>query len=421
MSSRLRRSWKRCRSALAGLCLLGGLATSSEAQTISGAAPAGSAATTPVKVEPIALPNGSPAELLTFITTLQKERPTGTDYPAMIARVKAVQNAVIEASEKILSAPTATEAEITVAASGKIGALMMLRRMGEPDANDRAAKYLEELQKDPRPYLPPIAQIYVLATRLQNLDSGNQVEVEKFVADVRAHVKTGAPDGRNLSLAFQTARAAEQAGLDKLAVETYNEFAAWFAKSADPSVVANAKKLEGSARLLSLPGNEMELKGKLLDGKEFNWNSYRGKTVLVDFWATWCGPCIAELPTVKDCYAKYHERGFEVVGISLDSDKQRLDDFMKRDPLPWPVLFSDDPATNGWNHPLAQYYGIMAIPRAILVDKNGKVVSLQARGEDLWDLLAKEIGPPVVEKPKPKEGEAAPIEAKPAEKTSAQK
>ncbi len=84
------------------------------------------------------------------------------------------------------------------------------------------------------------------------------------------------------------------------------------------------------------------------------------------------------------------------------------------------MLFSDDPASNGWNHPLAQYYGIMAIPRAILIDKNGKVVSLQARGEELWDLLAKEIGPAVLEKPKPKEGDAAPVEAKPAEKTSAQ-
>ena len=92
MSSRLRQSWMRCRSALAGMCLLGGLATSSEAQTISGAAPAGAAATTPVQAEPIAVPNGSPAELTTFITTLQKERPTGTDYPAMIARVIAASS-----------------------------------------------------------------------------------------------------------------------------------------------------------------------------------------------------------------------------------------------------------------------------------------------------------------------------------------
>jgi hypothetical protein len=111
----------------------------------------------------------------------------------------------------------------------------------------------------------------------------------------------------------------------------------------------------------------------------------------------------------------------EVVSISLDDDRQRLEDFVKREDLKWPVLFGDDKAEAGWNHPLAQYYGVMRLPRSILVDKTGNVVSIDAHGEVLFELLAKQIGPAVVKEKKPDaEGDEpakpADRDAKPAEK-----
>lgn len=412
MSLRLRRVGSSFFAALWVGGLIACSASHSTAQTISGAVPPATGAAAPTtKVEPIAIPDGDAAALLKFIGDVKQRPPAATDRESLIAHFMAVYNAVIGAADKI-GAAQPTDQQAVAAANEKLSALMMLRRIGAPDAEARATKYLEELQKDPRPQVAALAKIYSLAERLQKVDANDQPQVEQLVADVRAYIRTAPLDGKHLSVAFQTARAAEAAGLTALAGEAYREFAVAFAKSDDPAVVANAKKLEGAARLVTLVGNSMEVKGKLFDGSSFDLASLQGKTVLVDFWATWCGPCIAELPTVRECYAKYHDRGFEVVGISLDNDKQRLDDFLKREPLPWPVLFSDDPQATGWSHPLAEYYGIMAIPRAILINKEGKVVALQARGEDLWDLLAKEIGPAVVGE-KPKEG-AAPAEEKPA-------
>ena len=345
---------------------------------------------------PITVPAGSPAELLEFIAKTKKSPPPAQDRPAIITHLKRVHEAVVAAVDKIGTA--GSEAEQTKAIAEKITALQILNRLGTSDAPKRFKDYLKELSADKRSFVPPLAKIYEFAIRLQEIDAGNALEVEKLLADVRQHVKTAKLDAPNLSVAFQTARLAEAVGLTKEAADAYVEFAAAFATSDDPEVAANAKRLAGAARLLSLPGQEMDVKAKTIDGKSFDLASLKGKTVLVDFWATWCGPCMAELPTLRDCYAKYKDRGFEVVGISLDNDRTRLADFLKREELPWVTLYDDKTKGSGWEQPLALEYGIMSIPRAILIDKTGKVISIDAHGDALWDLLAVQIGPAVVKK-----------------------
>ena len=122
----------------------------------------------------------------------------------------------------------------------------------------------------------------------------------------------------------------------------------------------------------------------------------RDKPVLVEFWATWCGPCRAELPNLKQCYAKYHDRGFDVVGVSLDQDVDTLKQFLAEEQIPWTNLF--DPGAAGWDNPLAARYGIKAIPTAMLVDRQGKVLSTTARGPELERLLAQLLDPAAAEK-----------------------
>ncbi|MDE0468758.1 MAG: redoxin domain-containing protein [Candidatus Poribacteria bacterium] len=124
-----------------------------------------------------------------------------------------------------------------------------------------------------------------------------------------------------------------------------------------------------------------------LDGKRISLADYRGKVVLLDFWAVWCGPCIGELPNVKDVYEKYHNKGFEVIGISLDEDEKVLREFIKEHQLPWRQIFDG----GGWKGALAQKYGVRGIPAPFLLDREGKVISVNARGKRLGELVAAEV------------------------------
>jgi thiol-disulfide isomerase/thioredoxin len=139
-------------------------------------------------------------------------------------------------------------------------------------------------------------------------------------------------------------------------------------------------------------GQELDLAGPTVDGGTFDLKKLRGKVVLVDFWATWCGPCVAEMPNVKRVYERHHKDGFEVVGVSLDQSREALLRFIKAKEMPWPQLFFDNKDAQGWNNPLARKYDINAIPMTILIDRAGKVVEIGLRGEALEPAVARLLG-----------------------------
>jgi peroxiredoxin len=123
---------------------------------------------------------------------------------------------------------------------------------------------------------------------------------------------------------------------------------------------------------------------KSLNGEPLSIAKYKGNIVLVDFWATWCGPCIAELPNVLNAYKKHHDQGFEIIGISLDSDRDKLTSFIKEKGMTWPQYFDGQ----GWQTKLAQDYGINSIPATFLLDGNGTIIAKDLRGDDLEQKVA---------------------------------
>ncbi|MFT3787926.1 MAG: TlpA disulfide reductase family protein [Tepidisphaeraceae bacterium] len=131
-------------------------------------------------------------------------------------------------------------------------------------------------------------------------------------------------------------------------------------------------------RAAKLVGNPLVLEGKLRDGTRLTTADLKGKVILVDFWATWCGPCKVELPRVKKAYADFHDKGLEVIGVSFDQTSQALDKFLAANPdMAWPQFF--DPEHPFWENEFGKAYGITGIPVMFLIDKKGVCRSITAR------------------------------------------
>lgn len=142
--------------------------------------------------------------------------------------------------------------------------------------------------------------------------------------------------------------------------------------------------LQASIRRLNLLGNRLELSATTIDGKKITTEDFKGKFVIVDLFATWCEPCLAEAELIEAHYKKYRDRGLEVIGISLDEDKQELLEYLERRSLPWPIIHDAD------EDPLERFvmkFGVSALPTVLLLDKEGKVISLEARQSELNRLM----------------------------------
>ena len=134
---------------------------------------------------------------------------------------------------------------------------------------------------------------------------------------------------------------------------------------------------------IPMPGDTLEIAFTDINNNEVDLAAMKGKVVLVDFWATWCRPCVGEMPNVIAAYEKHHDAGFEVIGISLDQDKSALENFIKQNKMPWPQYFDG----KGWENELADKYGIKGIPATFLIGKDGKIAATNLRDQDLENKL----------------------------------
>lgn len=162
---------------------------------------------------------------------------------------------------------------------------------------------------------------------------------------------------------------------------------------ASDQVIDSLKKQEKAKALqqtLTMGSVFPDFNEKDLAGQPLSVGALRGKVVLIDFWATWCPPCRAELPNVINAYQQHHNQGFEVIGVSLDESREKLKDFIAAQKMTWPQYFDGQ----GWGNKLASKYGIQSIPATILLDGEGKIIGRNLRGEELEQAVAKALGKP---------------------------
>lgn len=148
-----------------------------------------------------------------------------------------------------------------------------------------------------------------------------------------------------------------------------------YGKTLTKSIVGLKRTMEGAVPVINL----LNQNGKMVDVR-----SLRDRYVLVDFWASWCGPCRAENPFLKKVYEKYKSKGFEILGVSIDHNKLLWKKAIAEDQLPW-IHVSDG---KGWKSPLIDQFGIGAIPMNFLLDKTGKIIARNLRGEQVEIVLA---------------------------------
>jgi thiol-disulfide isomerase/thioredoxin len=247
-----------------------------------------------------------------------------------------------------------------------------------------------ELQQrfEARPIFAEIAGTYVKLERKQAVDwQGLRARVEAHVARFSDVPAIWGPVSRYLEM-FER---------DHDAAATAKE---WHALTVNP-LVANAEMIKQRLAVIDREtAQPMEMAFTAADGRAVDLKKMRGKVILIDFWATWCGPCIAELPNVKRVYQAYHDKGFEVIGISLENAelkpadtpeqtaakhthaRQKLLDFTRDNGIPWPQHYDG----KYWEDEIARgRFNVHAVPATFLLDKTGKIAVIGVRVPQLED------------------------------------
>ncbi len=284
-------------------------------------------------------------KLLDFIEDVRARRPFRkpqgpAEYRAYVKYHRAAPVAIAEAAEKILA-----------------------------KADNKSPEYVD-------------ASAYLLESKVTGFaDADEDEQRAAIVKDVKEHLEKYGVRRDEAGVAYGISQALESEE-SELAAKAYADFAKLIATSEDEEIRELKQLFEGPSRRLNLVGNKMEVFGTTLDGDAFDWEAYTGKVVLIDFWATWCRPCLEEVPNLKKAYEKYHDQGFEIVGVNVDDRKATVEKHLAKDPLPWTQLHQEEEGNK-----LADYYGVNSLPFIALVGKDGKVITLDPYGPKLHQHL----------------------------------
>ena len=249
---------------------------------------------------------------------------------------------------------------------------MAAQRFGDTDGSERLAAIESERMKDPN--LSEDERFKLRLGAAQRLANDLPDTLDGFVKASQALQKDFPDRKEPYELLLDAARQSDGDTGKKLAQQIIDG-------NAPEEIKAQAK---GMLKKMDALGKPVDIQYTALDGREVDLAKLKGKVVLVDFWATWCGPCVGEIPNVKKTYSNLHDQGFEIVGISFDKEKDTLQRFVDENKMAWPQFFDGEV----WNNKFGKVYGINSIPTMWLVDKKGNLRDLNGR-EDLEEKVKK--------------------------------
>ena len=320
----------------------------------------------------------SPLDLVRYLFDMQEK-------PRSIQKLPGFSDAVIDAADRLLAADTSDKFHF-VAADAKWTTLHERACAGDTHADQQLGAFVEAMRADTRPKIAEGVAFFLLEQRAINADDlpldkidALLVQLEEFFAAQNELTS------RHLRIASNTVRAINRLADGDQRESHFTKFGTIFARAKDRQLASYGKGLakKPAALVQELIGKQIDIEGLTTLGIAFDWDAYRGKFVIIDFWATWCGPCVQAMPKLRALYDRYHDHDLEVVGISLDKDLEALALFLEEHEVPWENLSGES------TQALATKYGVRGLPSLMLVDGKGRIVAVSHEVDELEAPLKK--------------------------------
>jgi thiol-disulfide isomerase/thioredoxin len=314
------------------------------------------------------------------------------EQPGVAPPVKA---AALQTTGGTAAAANNTQAE----SQKKLLGLQAKANAGGEEAQQELEQFLQELDADPQTRVLAEQHRFqnFLRTALTNLKSGQGIT--DFKSGLKSWIKKGtiAPHAiLRRAVSIVQHQIEPQTGNTGFLDQFVDEFIA-FVKSPESGLTDEVQKksvmlLEAALRVAA--GKDLHLYGKTIDDNDFDWESLRGKYVVVKFTATWCGPCKREIPGLISAYEKYKDKGLEIVSVYVwergedaQANADRVKEFSKTEGISWQII-SEALTEKAGQPKQGDFYGISGVPTMVLIDKTGHVIDTSARGEKLQTKLA---------------------------------